>query len=82
METAQPDGTGTRKMSNGSTGSTKHKWLKAFKSLKTTPTTPPSNEKLVFYLQLWLQISGNEECLSTDFNNMYNIYLTIQLTYM
>ncbi|OXU27074.1 hypothetical protein TSAR_014471 [Trichomalopsis sarcophagae] len=45
-EAAQPDGTGNRKMSNGSTGSnTKHKWLKAFKSLKTTPTTPPPNEK-------------------------------------
>ncbi|XP_011494749.1 PREDICTED: uncharacterized protein LOC105359766 [Ceratosolen solmsi marchali] len=45
IETAQPEGTGSRKMSNGSTGSTKPKWLKAFKSLKTTPTIPSSNEK-------------------------------------
>ncbi|KAK0167188.1 hypothetical protein PV327_004619 [Microctonus hyperodae] len=41
-----PDGMGNRKMSNGSTGSTKHKWLKAFKSLKTSsPTTPPTSDK-------------------------------------
>ncbi|KAK1123570.1 hypothetical protein K0M31_008272 [Melipona bicolor] len=45
-ETGQPDGVSSRKMSNGSTGSTKHKWLKAFKSLKTSsPTTPPSADK-------------------------------------
>ncbi|XP_015430568.1 PREDICTED: uncharacterized protein LOC107187076 [Dufourea novaeangliae] len=45
-ETGQPDGVSSRKMSNGSTGSTKHKWLKAFKSLKTTsPPTPPSTDK-------------------------------------
>ncbi|KAK9297615.1 hypothetical protein QLX08_008757 [Tetragonisca angustula] len=45
-ETGQPDGVSSRKMSNGSTGSTKHKWLKAFKSLKTSsPTTPPSTDK-------------------------------------
>nr|XP_033330296.1 uncharacterized protein LOC117222617 isoform X3 [Megalopta genalis] len=46
-EAGQPDGVSSRKMSNGSTGSTKHKWLKAFKSLKTTssPTTPPSADK-------------------------------------
>lgn len=37
-------------MSNGSTGSTKHKWLKAFKSLKTSsPTTPPSADKSVTF---------------------------------
>ncbi|XP_053595742.1 uncharacterized protein LOC103580151 isoform X1 [Microplitis demolitor] len=41
-----PDGMSNRKMSNGSTGSTKHKWLKAFKSLKTSsPTTPPTSDK-------------------------------------
>lgn len=57
-ESAQPDGLGNRKMSNGSTGSnTKHKWLKAFKSLKTTPTTPPPNEKLVFlYIRMHLNV--------------------------
>ncbi|XP_053984530.1 uncharacterized protein LOC128879427 isoform X1 [Hylaeus volcanicus] len=45
-ETGQPDGVSSRKMSNGSTGSTKHKWLKAFKSLKTSsPTTPPTTDK-------------------------------------
>ncbi|XP_043475545.1 uncharacterized protein LOC122507092 isoform X2 [Leptopilina heterotoma] len=45
-EAVQPDGVSSRKMSNGSTGSTKHKWLKAFKSLKTSsPTTPPPTEK-------------------------------------
>ncbi|XP_078041095.1 SH3 and cysteine-rich domain-containing protein isoform X2 [Augochlora pura] len=45
-EAGQPDGVSSRKMSNGSTGSTKHKWLKAFKSLKTSsPTTPPSTDK-------------------------------------
>ncbi|XP_031830215.1 SH3 and cysteine-rich domain-containing protein isoform X2 [Nomia melanderi] len=45
-EAGQPDGVTSRKMSNGSTGSTKHKWLKAFKSLKTSsPTTPPSADK-------------------------------------
>ncbi|CAL7942110.1 unnamed protein product [Xylocopa violacea] len=45
-ETGQSDGVSSRKMSNGSTGSTKHKWLKAFKSLKTSsPTTPPSADK-------------------------------------
>ncbi|KOC67893.1 SH3 and cysteine-rich domain-containing protein 2 [Habropoda laboriosa] len=45
-EAGQPDGVSSRKMSNGSTGSTKHKWLKAFKSLKTSsPTTPPSVDK-------------------------------------
>lgn len=45
-EAAQPDGVTSRKMSNGSTGSTKHKWLKAFKSLKTSsPTTPPPADK-------------------------------------
>ncbi|XP_017755878.1 PREDICTED: uncharacterized protein LOC108547742 isoform X2 [Eufriesea mexicana] len=45
-EAGQPDGVSSRKMSNGSTGSTKHKWLKAFKSLKTSsPTTPPSADK-------------------------------------
>ncbi|XP_076632341.1 SH3 and cysteine-rich domain-containing protein isoform X2 [Colletes latitarsis] len=45
-EAGQPDGVSGRKMSNGSTGSTKHKWLKAFKSLKTSsPTTPPSTDK-------------------------------------
>ncbi|XP_012252079.2 uncharacterized protein LOC105683778 isoform X2 [Athalia rosae] len=41
-EAGPPDGMNDRKMSNGSTGSTKHKWLKAFKSLKTSsPTTTP-----------------------------------------
>ncbi|XP_023290442.1 uncharacterized protein LOC105704069 isoform X2 [Orussus abietinus] len=45
-EAGQPDGISSRKMSNGSTGSTKHKWLKAFKSLKTSsPTTPPPSDK-------------------------------------
>ncbi|KAJ8666965.1 hypothetical protein QAD02_008627 [Eretmocerus hayati] len=44
-ESAQPDGIGNRKMSNGSTGSTKHKWLKAFKSLKPTPSAAAPNEK-------------------------------------
>ncbi|CAK9827102.1 Proto-oncogene vav [Anthophora retusa] len=45
-EAGQPDGVSSRKMSNGSTGSTKHKWLKAFKSLKTSsPTTPPTADK-------------------------------------
>ncbi|XP_033224199.1 uncharacterized protein LOC117177533 isoform X2 [Belonocnema kinseyi] len=45
-EAGQPDGVSSRKMSNGSTESTKHKWLKAFKSLKTSsPTTPPPAEK-------------------------------------
>ncbi|KAK2585390.1 hypothetical protein KPH14_010065 [Odynerus spinipes] len=45
-EAGQPDGMGGRKMSNGSTGSTKHKWLKAFKSLKTSsPTTSPPADK-------------------------------------
>ncbi|XP_023245470.1 uncharacterized protein LOC106637385 [Copidosoma floridanum] len=45
-DAAQPDSTGNRKMSNGSTGSnTKHKWLKAFKSLKTTPAAPLPTEK-------------------------------------
>ncbi|XP_076684180.1 SH3 and cysteine-rich domain-containing protein isoform X2 [Andrena cerasifolii] len=45
-EAGQPDGVSGRKMSNGSTGSTKHKWLKAFKSLKTSsPPTPPSGDK-------------------------------------
>ncbi|XP_066601677.1 uncharacterized protein Stacl isoform X2 [Prorops nasuta] len=46
-ETNQPDGVASRKMSNGSAGSPKHKWLKAFKSLKTTssPNTPPVAEK-------------------------------------
>ncbi|XP_015600165.1 uncharacterized protein LOC107270049 isoform X2 [Cephus cinctus] len=45
-EAGQPDGVSSRKMSNGSTGSTKHKWLKAFKSLKTSsPTTPPPVDK-------------------------------------
>ncbi|XP_029179055.1 uncharacterized protein LOC114946623 isoform X2 [Nylanderia fulva] len=45
-EAGQPDGLASRKMSNGSTGSPKLKWLKAFKSLKTsTPTTPPLSDK-------------------------------------
>ncbi|KAG7212248.1 hypothetical protein KM043_012578 [Ampulex compressa] len=45
-EAGQPDGVSSRKMSNGSTGSTKHKWLKAFKSLKTSsPTTSPPADK-------------------------------------
>ncbi|XP_014605869.1 PREDICTED: uncharacterized protein LOC106787752 [Polistes canadensis] len=45
-EAGQPDGMSSRKMSNGSTGSTKHKWLKAFKSLKTSsPTTSPPADK-------------------------------------
>ncbi|XP_011345363.1 uncharacterized protein LOC105283928 isoform X2 [Ooceraea biroi] len=45
-EAGQPDGMASRKMSNGSTGSPKLKWLKAFKSLKTsTPTTPPLSDK-------------------------------------
>ncbi|XP_076288860.1 SH3 and cysteine-rich domain-containing protein isoform X2 [Lasioglossum baleicum] len=46
-EAGQPDGVSSRKMSNGSTGSTKHKWLKAFKSLKTSspPTPPPTDKK-------------------------------------
>ncbi|XP_032684910.1 uncharacterized protein LOC116850570 isoform X5 [Odontomachus brunneus] len=45
-EAGQPDGVASRKMSNGSTGSPKLKWLKAFKSLKTSsPTTPPLSEK-------------------------------------
>ncbi|XP_020277891.1 uncharacterized protein LOC109851827 isoform X2 [Pseudomyrmex gracilis] len=45
-EAAQPDGVTSRKMSNGSTGSPKLKWLKAFKSLKTSsPTTPPLSDK-------------------------------------
>lgn len=49
-EAGQPDGVSSRKMSNGSTGSTKHKWLKAFKSLKTSsPTTPPSADKSVTF---------------------------------
>ncbi|XP_034941767.1 uncharacterized protein [Chelonus insularis] len=40
------EGVSNRKLSNGSTGSTKHKWLKAFKSLKTSsPTTPPTSDK-------------------------------------
>ncbi|XP_071570104.1 uncharacterized protein Stacl isoform X2 [Temnothorax nylanderi] len=46
-EAGQPDGVTSRKMSNGSTGSPKLKWLKAFKSLKgsSTPTTPPLSDK-------------------------------------
>ncbi|XP_025988971.2 uncharacterized protein LOC105207912 isoform X2 [Solenopsis invicta] len=45
-EAGQPDGVTNRKMSNGSTGSPKLKWLKAFKSLKTSsPTTPPLSDK-------------------------------------
>ncbi|XP_050453606.1 uncharacterized protein LOC126852650 isoform X3 [Cataglyphis hispanica] len=45
-EASQPDGLASRKMSNGSTGSPKLKWLKAFKSLKTSsPTTPPLSDK-------------------------------------
>lgn len=44
-EAGQPDGMSSRKMSNGSTGSTKHKWLKAFKSLKTSSPTSPSPDK-------------------------------------
>lgn len=45
-EAGQPDGMASRKMSNGSTGSPKLKWLKAFKSLKTSsPTTPPLSDK-------------------------------------
>ncbi|TGZ43158.1 Uncharacterized protein DBV15_09810 [Temnothorax longispinosus] len=45
-EAGQPDGVTSRKMSNGSTGSPKLKWLKAFKSLKTSsPTTPPLSDK-------------------------------------
>ncbi|XP_018344494.1 PREDICTED: uncharacterized protein LOC108749939 isoform X2 [Trachymyrmex septentrionalis] len=45
-EAGQPDGMTNRKMSNGSTGSPKLKWLKAFKSLKTSsPTTPPLSDK-------------------------------------
>ncbi|XP_011066970.1 PREDICTED: uncharacterized protein LOC105153675 isoform X3 [Acromyrmex echinatior] len=45
-EVGQPDGMTSRKMSNGSTGSPKLKWLKAFKSLKTSsPTTPPLSDK-------------------------------------
>ncbi|KAL0106410.1 hypothetical protein PUN28_016261 [Cardiocondyla obscurior] len=45
-EASQPDGVTSRKMSNGSTGSPKLKWLKAFKSLKTSsPTTPPLSDK-------------------------------------
>nr|XP_012226312.1 PREDICTED: uncharacterized protein LOC105674518 isoform X3 [Linepithema humile] len=45
-EAGQPDGVASRKMSNGSTGSPKLKWLKAFKSLKTSsPTTPPLSDK-------------------------------------
>ncbi|EFN66252.1 SH3 and cysteine-rich domain-containing protein 2, partial [Camponotus floridanus] len=45
-EAGQPDGLASRKMSNGSTGSPKLKWLKAFKSLKTSsPTTPPLSDK-------------------------------------
>ncbi|KYQ48508.1 SH3 and cysteine-rich domain-containing protein 3, partial [Trachymyrmex zeteki] len=45
-EAGQPDGMTSRKMSNGSTGSPKLKWLKAFKSLKTSsPTTPPLSDK-------------------------------------
>ncbi|XP_046478940.1 uncharacterized protein Stacl isoform X2 [Neodiprion pinetum] len=41
-EAGPQDGMNDRKMSNGSTGSTKHKWLKAFKSLKTSsPAASP-----------------------------------------
>ncbi|XP_014474577.1 PREDICTED: uncharacterized protein LOC106744384 isoform X1 [Dinoponera quadriceps] len=48
-EAGQPDGMASRKMSNGSTGSPKLKWLKAFKSLKTSsPTTPPLSDKYCF----------------------------------
>ncbi|XP_011864661.1 PREDICTED: uncharacterized protein LOC105560289 isoform X2 [Vollenhovia emeryi] len=48
-EAGQPDGVASRKMSNGSTGSPKLKWLKAFKSLKTSsPTTPPLSDKYCF----------------------------------
>lgn len=47
---AGPDGVTSRKMSNGSTGSPKLKWLKAFKSLKTSsPTTPPLSDKWATY---------------------------------
>jgi len=50
-EASQGDGMANRKMSNGSTGSPKLKWLKAFKSLKTsTPTTPPLSDKWATYL--------------------------------
>lgn len=49
-EAGQPDGMTSRKMSNGSTGSPKLKWLKAFKSLKTSsPTTPPLSDKWATY---------------------------------
>lgn len=49
-EAGQPDGVTNRKMSNGSTGSPKLKWLKAFKSLKTSsPTTPPLADKWATY---------------------------------
>ncbi|XP_046743535.1 uncharacterized protein LOC124409754 isoform X3 [Diprion similis] len=41
-EAGPQDGMNDRKMSNGSTGSTKHKWLKAFKSLKSSsPAASP-----------------------------------------
>ena len=52
-EAGQPDGMTSRKMSNGSTGSPKLKWLKAFKSLKTSsPTTPPLSDKWVYFLSI------------------------------
>lgn len=64
-ETGQPDGVSSRKMSNGSTGSTKHKWLKAFKSLKTSsPTTPPSADKSVD-ISMRMDFRLNEEWTRT-----------------
>ena len=75
-------------MSNGSTGSTKHKWLKAFKSLKTSsPPTPPSGDKSVYFLESFLKTEVHSRSVTRVliryrlfFFNLVSVSLVFYLT--
>ncbi|XP_043475547.1 uncharacterized protein LOC122507092 isoform X4 [Leptopilina heterotoma] len=82
-EAVQPDGVSSRKMSNGSTGSTKHKWLKAFKSLKTSsPTTPPPTEKgkQTMYHAVSSVVAMSRKNLESEGGHMWREYTYRKIT--
>ncbi|XP_076288868.1 SH3 and cysteine-rich domain-containing protein isoform X3 [Lasioglossum baleicum] len=82
-EAGQPDGVSSRKMSNGSTGSTKHKWLKAFKSLKTSspPTPPPTDKgKQAMYHAVSTVVAMSRKSLESEGGHIWREYTYRKIT--
>lgn len=81
-EAGQPDGMSSRKMSNGSTGSTKHKWLKALKSLKTSSpsTSPPDKGKQAMYHAVSTVVALSRKNNDTEDGHLWREYTYRKIT--